>query len=1230
MFNKVLVRFPVLLVLIMTISTINFLPMNVDAANMEHMDNYYLTSFHNDFLGEEKSLASTYGDESFVIKDKPKAEHNGFILPVDDVVGANFYGIVMPLANPDYNSFIAPITPVEAVSKAISSRADLLKIGNDPDYPLNGKYHLTANIDLSTAAWIPIGNNNNPFTGIFDGQGYIIYNLFITAIRQYAGLFGYISNAEIKNVGLDGAASARISISPNGSYSIYAGSISGYATGNSNIVNCFSSMRVGVNQSNWGGIQTFSGGISGYLSDSSKVIDSYNTGTISSSFYSGGISGYMSNRASINNCYNSGSVVGVSYLGGVSGYCIGNGNIANSFNSGNILHASSIWANVGTGGICGMASGNFQLKNCYNTGDISVSDDFLHESPSVGGICGFYESNATIENCFNNGGILGLRAGGICGHFESSATIDNCHNTGKISSAATYSTTSDDSNPCAGGITAYISPNSNFIRNCYNTGDVLASTSVDTNYLFAGGIFADNNRTGTGFTSVINCYNTGNISASITESSQAYPSYAGGIGACREISTKRIYINNCYNDGVIEATDTNRANSVNSSMSSRCYAGGIISCQGTSEIYIESSYNKGTVEATSSDSSYAGGICSYIHGTYTIDNCSNSGDVSVSVTSTTSTRTSCAGGIIGESCLNGSLNNCYNDGDVTVANSSPPNPNVSNPITAGGIIGSIGSELISYNNDGNISIDNCNNAGNIFADSSLIDSYAGGICGAVIGLTSGSRTLSVTVKNSQNLGNINASSQTNSFSGGICGSVAGSAYITYTELYVDINNCFNGGKIEASSQMVHAGGICGRISAPNNSFIGSINNCYNTGNISSIATSSSYAGGICGLFRVNYNNASGNINNCYSAGTVFASSTSSSFAGGICGSAVSSNYVNISACASLSTNIQAEGTTTNRNMISSGGIKTNNIAVSSTGTGIVWDVDRVVTINEACDTLTYIGMGWDFDAVWCRAHPKNNQFPILKVFCDDCVHSITLNKQNLTLSLGHSEELIATIIPSTALLRDVIWSSEDESTAKVENGIVTAVKEGKTIITAKTVDGGHTASCIVTVLLAFLDESIPICIVGREYSYAIRTISSAPIEWSISSGNLPPGLSLNASTGIIRGTPTRPGLFHITAMATIFVGSQTKNFLLDVKTIFDVYTIIVLNKETLEPIAGAVVNIDGIDYQANDFGVLYYDGASGTKEVSVSANGFKDDVQSYNIMSGYQRTIFMELNPMAT
>lgn len=43
---------------------------------------------------------------------------------------------------------------------------------------------------------------------------------------------------------------------------------------------------------------------------------------------------------------------------------------------------------------------------------------------------------------------------------------------------------------------------------------------------------------------------------------------------------------------------------------------------------------------------------------------------------------------------------------------------------------------------------------------------------------------------------------------------------------------------------------------------------------------------------------------------------------------------------------------------------------------------------------------------------------------------------------------------------------------------------------------------------------------------------AAPLTFAISAGSLPPGLSLDASTGAVSGTPTTPGTFPFTVQVT--------------------------------------------------------------------------------------------------
>ena len=78
------------------------------------------------------------------------------------------------------------------------------------------------------------------------------------------------------------------------------------------------------------------------------------------------------------------------------------------------------------------------------------------------------------------------------------------------------------------------------------------------------------------------------------------------------------------------------------------------------------------------------------------------------------------------------------------------------------------------------------------------------------------------------------------------------------------------------------------------------------------------------------------------------------------------------------------------------------------------------------------------------------------------VKAISLNTNKTTLAKGDTYTLTASVVPSNAY-QNISWKSSEPSVASVENGVVTALSEGTTVITARS-SSGVSASCKVTVV----------------------------------------------------------------------------------------------------------------------------------------------------------------------
>ena len=82
------------------------------------------------------------------------------------------------------------------------------------------------------------------------------------------------------------------------------------------------------------------------------------------------------------------------------------------------------------------------------------------------------------------------------------------------------------------------------------------------------------------------------------------------------------------------------------------------------------------------------------------------------------------------------------------------------------------------------------------------------------------------------------------------------------------------------------------------------------------------------------------------------------------------------------------------------------------------------------------------------------------------VSSVWLNTSTVEMVEGDTYSLVATIMPENAEYDAITWASSNTNVAIVNQGTVTALKEGESIITARA--GGQSATCSVTVSAKFI------------------------------------------------------------------------------------------------------------------------------------------------------------------
>jgi len=271
----------------------------------------------------------------------------------------------------------------------------------------NKTINLAVDIDLGRHSWTPIGNNSattRRFQGTFDGQNNVISGLSVSGTSYYAGLFGYVTNGEIRNVGVSGNVSGRSS----------AGVLVGEASG-------------------------------------ITITNSYAIGDVSGSDLSwvGGLVGSAQGTTTISNSYSIGDVSGRSSVGGLVGYAFGTTTgtttISNSYSIGDVFVSGS-GSSAYSGGLVGDVGGTVTIASSYVIGDVFASTSASGSSAYSGGLVGGVRKTGTVTIASSYvigdvfvSGSSGACSGSLLGYVEGTVTIASSYVIGDVFASASAS-----------------------------------------------------------------------------------------------------------------------------------------------------------------------------------------------------------------------------------------------------------------------------------------------------------------------------------------------------------------------------------------------------------------------------------------------------------------------------------------------------------------------------------------------------------------------------------------------------------------------------------------------------------------------------------------------------------------------------------------------------------------------------------------------------------------------
>ena len=178
----------------------------------------------------------------------------------------------------------------------------------------------------------------------------------------------------------------------------------------------------------------------------------------------------------------------------------------------------------------------------------------------------------------------------------------------------------------------------------------------------------------------------------------------------------------------------------------------------------------------------------------------------------------------------------------------------------------------------------------------------------------------------------------------------------------------------------------------------------------------------------------------------------------------------------------------------------------------------------------------------------------LTVHAPPTLTSIAVTPVNPTIGIGASQQFTATGTYSNGstqnLTSQATWSSTKIAVATITaSGLATGIAAGTTAVTAALAAVSGTNTLTVQALpISITTTSLPNGTVNAAYSATLTASGgTTPYTWSIASGSLPAGLTLNSTNGTITGKPAAAGVSNFTAQVTdVSSPAQVTNKLLSI------------------------------------------------------------------------------------